>query len=45
MNVAFSFMYHIMFACLYRRLHLYHMLLRCASSIYSDHNDMLDVSL
>jgi hypothetical protein len=25
MNVAFSFLYHIMFASLYHRLHLYHM--------------------
>jgi hypothetical protein len=24
MHVAFSFMYHIMFASLYHRLHLYH---------------------
>jgi hypothetical protein len=45
MHVAFSFLYHIMFASLYYRLHLYHMIERCASPIYIDHCDMLDVSL
>jgi hypothetical protein len=37
MNVAFSFMYHIMFASLYHRLHLYHMSWRCASLICFAH--------
>jgi hypothetical protein len=42
---AFSFMYHIMFASLYQRLHLYHMPQRCASLICFDHHDMLDMML
>jgi hypothetical protein len=45
MHVAFSFMYHIMFASLYHRLHLYHMPSRCASLICFDHHDMLDMRL
>jgi hypothetical protein len=44
-RVAFSFMYHIMLASLYHRLHLYHMLYRCASLIYLDNHDMLDMRL
>jgi hypothetical protein len=42
-QVAFSFVYFIMLASLYHRLHMYHM--RCASPVYSDHHDVLDMRL
>jgi hypothetical protein len=45
MHIAFSFMYHVLFASLYHRLHLYHMPYRCASLICFDHHDMLDMRL
>jgi hypothetical protein len=43
MHVAFSSLYHIMFASFYHRLHVYHMPWRCASLICIDHLDMLEM--
>jgi hypothetical protein len=45
MHVAFSYMYHIMLASLYHKLHLQYTHWRCASLICFAHHDMLEIRL